>query len=84
MSKAKYWLTSSQFTNFEDLKMRPKDGHLADVNDCKSCLWFFPDEVIEAQTFYIGLKKWIYENYPFKERLLWLNKDWANDLNNCK
>lgn len=48
MSKEKYWLTSCQFTNYEDLKMRPKDGHLADIKDCKNCLWFFPDEVKEA------------------------------------
>ena len=76
--KVKYWLTSPRFTDYEHLKMRPADKHLADVKNCTSCLWFYEHENKEAKEFYIGLKQWINQNFPFKDRLSWLNEEWAN------
>ncbi len=76
--KVKFWLTSSTFTDFEHLKMRPSDMKLAEVEDCNSCLWFGESEGKEAKEFYLGLKRWIFHNYPYKNRLSWLNEEWAS------
>ena len=58
--------------------MRPSDMKLAEVEDCNSCLWFGESEGKEAKEFYLGLKRWIFHNYPYKNRLSWLNEEWAS------
>jgi len=77
MYKAKFWVTSSTLADFENLKIQPNDSYEAKPENCESCLWFTEDEEKEAKDFLVGMKRWILDNYPHKERLTWLNKEWV-------
>lgn len=82
MKKKYYWLTTSNQSNFKDLKVDPQKRFSEDINLREGALWFYDSESDEAKAFLKEvrsfLKKLYCEKYNHKDRAIWMNDDWIN------
>ena len=77
MKKNIIWITVPNSCYFRRLK---KEDDAAEEKDMNDCLWFEKEEAEEAELFVRNLKKWIVENYHHKERAIWLNNKWVDEV----
>lgn len=76
--KNKYiWITIPNCCHFKELKHIAKSAEEKNMNEE---LWFEMDESEEAESFVRDMKKWIVDNYPHKERAIWLNDEWVDEV----
>ena len=76
-----YWLTTPYQSQTKKVTMSPENP-FAEEKNLKDCVWFKESEKDDAKDFLRAYKKFIFDNYKFKQRTPWMTREWVESDEN--